>query len=136
MKKENINPTEYVYEVGQMVNIEIPGKLVEGLLEFFDNVQKSETHYGLSDNYAKRAKEVTDKEGKLQKVELDVVNYATPDAYFSQAPQQYRSMLGAYALDLLFQFKQIHLDNIEKGIAKKVGTVQTNSVKDGELKLA
>lgn len=124
-EKEKIqNLREYVYENGQMVDIQIPGRLIEGILDFLDNVQKDHTHYGLSDVYSKSAKEVKGTDGKVEKIELNELSYPSSDSYFSQKPQQFRDMLGAYALDLLLQFKQIHLDLIEKGEAKKIGSIK------------
>lgn len=129
---QKIDLREYVYETGQMISIEIPGRLIEGLLDFFDNVQRDHTYYGIADTYSKSAKEVKDKDGKIEKIELNELSYPTPDSYFSQKPQQFRDLIGAYSLDLLLQFKQIHLDLIQKGEAKKVGTI----VNKPEIKLA
>lgn len=130
MKDDNKkNLREYVYEPGQMVTLEIPGLLIEGLLDFFDNVQRDHTYYGIADTYSKSAKEIKNSEGKVEKIELNELKYPTPDSYFSQKPQQYRDLIGAYALDLLLQFKQIHSDNIDKGIAKKVGTIVKPEIK-------
>lgn len=132
MKKENEKPTEkeaiqdlreYVYEVGQIVDVQIPGKLVEGLIDFLDHVQKENTHHGLSETYSSSAKEVKEG-GKLKEVKLTSQSYPTSESYFAQTPQEFRTMTGAVALDLLLQFRQLHLSLIERGEAKKIGSIK------------
>lgn len=121
--QENINLLDYDYEDNQMITIEIPGKLLETTISMFDTIQKMETHYGISDTYPKTVKEVhgKDSDGKkyLKKVEQELVQYPTMESYATQPFQVFKTQLGAVAFESLMNFKEIHLDNIRKGIAKQ-----------------
>lgn len=118
---KDLNLKEYKYDLDQEISINIPGKMLETLLEFLDTIQKVETHYGISDTYSKTTKEVFDKSKNLVKVEQKLEQYPNMQSYATQPFQVFKTELGAVALEMLMNFKQIHLDNIEKGIAKKQG---------------
>ena len=113
---EQIDLKDYSYENG--VDISIPGKLLEGLIQVLELVDKNETKHGFIDAYPKTAGVETFDGDILQAVEVEWEKYPTAVSYFSQKPQTIKSSLGAYAVDLLLLLKQAHLVNIEEGIAK------------------
>lgn len=133
MQDSEINLLEYVYEPGQMV--EIPGKLMEGLMQFLRTVHQSETKTGFISAYPKSTKEVFSKTDKkhLEKVDVKWEIYPTAEAYFNQAPQEITTMLGAGAQDLLMLIQQGHLDNIKAGVAKKLGDFKEEPAVDLKL---
>lgn len=130
MEKE-INLLEYTYPDGVMV--EIPGRLLEGLIQILTEVDKKETTVGFINNYPLTSKEVL-REDFLEKVDVEWTGYTTAESFFNQKPQDIKSMLGVMALDLCLMLKQGHLENIESGIAKKLGSFEPeNSIEDVKL---
>lgn len=124
MNTENINLKDYQYSDGQEIDIKIQGKLLETLLDVLDTIQKVETHYGISDTYSIKTKEVLDKDKKVVKVEQELKQYDTLQSYATQPFQIFKTQLGAVAMEMLLTLKQVHLDNIEKGIAVKKGVFE------------
>lgn len=133
---KEIDLKEYTYDPQTPINIQINGKLLETLIDFFDHRHRENTHFGMGVAYPVSSQLKKDKEGNLQSVDVKWEQYPTASSFFSQGdePQEFVTMEGALALEILFQLKQIHLDNIDKGIAKKVGTFKTPQ--DAELKLS
>lgn len=119
---KTVNLLEYVYQPEDL--IQIPGNLLYGLMQVLRQVKDSETHTVFTTAYATKAKEVFSKEDKnlLEKVELELKQYPSAQSYFEQQPVEATTMLGNASLDLLLLLQQIHLDNINSGIAKPVGT--------------
>ncbi len=128
MSTESINLKDYQYSEDQEIEIKIPGKMLETVLEVLDTIQKVETHYGISDTYSVKTKEVTNKEKQIIKVEQELKQYPSMQSYATQPFQIFKTQLGAVAMEMLLAFKQIHLDNIEKGIAKKKGVFEMGKV--------
>lgn len=129
MKDEQINLLSHVYDKEQVV--EFPGQLIYALMQVLEQVAESEKVLGLPTTYAKKTKEIFDKERTmvdgskfLVSVEQELELFPTASSFFNQKPQETVSMLGAMAMDLLGGLKEIHLDNIKKGIAKPVGTFE------------
>ncbi len=129
MNDEQINLLAHIYDKDQVV--EFPGQLVYALMQVLENVAANEKVLGLPTSYAKTTKEIFDKERKmadgskfLVSVEQELELFPTASSFFNQKPQETVSMLGAMAMDLLGGLKEIHLDNIKKGIAKPVGTFE------------
>ncbi len=129
---EEINLLEYTYPDGVM--IEIPGKLLEGLIQILKTVDEKETTTGFINNYPLTSKE-NFTEDFLTSVEVDWKGYPTAEAYFNQKPQEIKSLLGAMALDLCLMLKQAHLVNIENGVAKKIGSFEPEIEEDVKLSL-
>lgn len=122
-KDEQINLLEYAYPDG--VTVEIPGRLLEGLMQTIKQVVDNETYQGFTDTYPKTVQEVKGKESKLiEEVKLELTPYPTAQSYFSQEPQKIKTMLGVMCEDLLLFLKQIHLDSINEGKAQKIGTLK------------
>lgn len=128
MNTENINLKDYQYSDGQEIDIKMQGKLLETLLDVLDTIQKVETHYGISDTYSIKTKEVLDKDKKVVKVEQELKQYDTLQSYATQPFQVFKTQLGAVAMEMLLTLKQIHLENIEKGIAVKKGVFEIAQV--------
>lgn len=128
MNKENINLKDYGYLDNQEIEIKIQGKLLETILDVLDTIQKTETHYGISDTYSTKTKEVfvkTDDGNKvLTKVEQELKEYTTMQSYATQPFQVFKTQLGAVAMEMLMAFKEVHLKNIENGVAKKLGVFE------------
>ncbi len=127
----NVNLMEYTYPDGVMV--EIPGRLLEGLIQILNEVDKKETTRGFINNYPTASKEnIIQRDGKdfLESVQVDWEGYSSAESYFNQAPQDIKSMLGVMALDLLLMLKQAHLHNIEAGVAKKLGSFEQENVEE------
>ena len=135
-KDAQINLKEYVYESGQSINVEMPGLMLETLLSLFESIYEDNKHMGLATAYPVKSKEVFNKEGQLETVEIERKEYPTFESFLSQATnqQEFVTGLGGISLELLMFFKQVHLDNIKNKVALKVGTVKTK--KPNELKLA
>lgn len=131
MDEEQINLLEYSYPEG--VNIEIPGRLLEGLIQILTTVDEKETTRGFINNYPLSSKEVFRGEF-LESVDVEWKGYSSAESYFNQEPQDIKTLLGAMALDLCLMLKQAHLENIKEGIAKKQGTFETEKEQD-EVKL-
>lgn len=127
MENKEINLLEYIYEPGQMV--EIPGRLMEGIIQLLKLVEDNERKQGFCFSYDIKIKKKFDKEKKLESVDTERENYETAEAFFNQKPKEYLSMLGAMAVDLGMQFKQGHLKNINDGIAKKIGSFKEQEIK-------
>ena len=133
MKKENIkdqdiNLLEYDYDNETM--IEIPGRLIIGYLEILNQVEQSESNMGFVDDYTMDSPKVS-KEGDIVK-EIKYggyENYPSASSYFSQKPRRIKTMLGVMAADLLLLTKQIQIDNIKNGKAKKLGTFEKEEIK-------
>lgn len=134
MNKENkaeaidpkgINLLEYVYEPGQMV--EVPGMLLYALMQVLREVKEQETNTAFTHYYSTGAKLQNSEDGRLEKVVEDKVLYPTAEAFFAQEPTLVTSLLGVYSQDMLLQVQQAHLLNIETGLAKQVGTFETQS---------
>lgn len=124
MDKEQINLMEYTYPEGTM--IQIPGRLLEGLIQILTEVDKKETTMGFINNYPLSSKEVK-KEDFLESVDVEWTGYTSAESYFNQKPQDIKSMLGVMALDLCLLLKQAHLENINEGIAKKLGSFEAET---------
>lgn len=129
--EEQINLLDYSYPEG--VSIEIPGRLLEGLIQILTTVDEKETTRGFINNYPLASKEVF-KGDVLESVDVEWKGYSSAESYFNQEPQDIKTMLGAMALDLCLMLKQAHLENIQNGIAKKLGSFETETEKD-EVKL-
>lgn len=121
LKDEEINLLEYIYDDGDTV--QVPGRLVEGLIQTLRQVEQSETNQGFISAYPSTSK-IKKEEKNVISVDVQWENYPTAESYFSQQPQETKSMLGVMALDLLMLLQQIHLENIREGKAKKVGTLR------------
>lgn len=132
MNEEQINLFEYTYPDG--VSVEMPGRLLEGLIQILSEVDKKETTMGFINNYALTGKE-TFREDFLESVDVEWKGYTTAESYFNQKPQDIKSMLGVMALDLLLLLKQAHLENINNGIAKKIGSFEAEK-EDNDVKLS
>lgn len=130
--EEQINLFEYTYPDG--VSVEMPGRLLEGLIQILSEVDKKETTMGFINNYALTGKE-TFREDFLESVDVEWKGYTTAESYFNQKPQDIKSMLGVMALDLLLLLKQAHLENINNGIAKKIGSFEAEK-EDNDVKLS
>lgn len=130
--QEEINLFEYTYPDGVM--IEIPGRLLEGLIQILKTVDEKETTKGFINNYPLNSKE--NFEGDLLKsVDVEWKGYSSAESYFNQNPQEIKSLLGAMALDLSLMLKQAHLENIKSGVAKKIGSFEPETSEDAKLSL-
>lgn len=125
MEETDIN--EYGYLSNQKV--ELDGQTFTNLMSYLNQVIVDQTEIGYSNSYVKKSKEKfeTQSNGEkvLQEVEQEFVVYPNPNSYFSQQPQTFTSMIGAGASDLLLVLQSMHVDNIKKGVAKKVGAFKT-----------
>jgi hypothetical protein len=133
MEEEQINLLEYSYPDG--VGVQIPGRLLEGLIQILTAVDEKETTRGFINNYPLSSKEVF-RGDFLESVDVDWKGYSSAESYFNQQPQDIKTMLGAMALDLCLMLKQAHLENIKEGIAKKQGTFEQQTEKKDEVKLS
>jgi hypothetical protein len=122
--EEQINLLDYSYPDGTMV--EIPGRLLEGLIQILNTVNEKETTKGFIDKYPVSIKEIfnKDKEDFLEDVKVEWKGFTTAQAYFNQDPQEVKTLLGAMALDLCLLLKQGHLENIKAGIAVERGSFE------------
>lgn len=129
-KEKQVNLLEYDYP-NEAVS-EIPGKLLYAVIQFLKQVKDSEViPVSFISQYPKSSKEVYNEKDKdlLERVDVKWEDYKTATSYFNQTPVEATTMTGAMATDLLLLTQQIHLDNIEKGIAVQVGTFKED-VKD------
>lgn len=131
LKDEEINLLEYIYDDGDMV--EIPGRLIEGLIQILRQVEQNETNQGFISSYPTEQK-LNKENDVLESVEIKWEQYPTANSYFTQQPQEIKSMLGVMSLDLLMMLQQKHLENIRSGKAKKIGSIR--KVEDNGVKLS
>lgn len=131
LKDEEINLLEYIYD--DTDTVEVPGRLMEGLIQILRQVEENETSQGFISSYPTEQK-LDKKDGVLESVKVEWEMYPTALSYFSQQPQETKSMLGVMALDLLMLLQQKHLENIRSGKAKKIGSMK--KVEDDGVKLS
>lgn len=131
LKDEEINLLEYIYDDGDMV--EIPGRLIEGLIQILRQVEQNETNQGFISSYPTEQK-LNKNDDVLESVEVKWEQYPTANSYFTQQPQEIKSMLGVMSLDLLMMLQQKHLENIRSGKAKKIGSIR--KVEEDGVKLS
>lgn len=127
MEEEQINLLEYSYPDG--VSVEMPGRLLEGLIQILTTVDEKETTRGFINKYPLASKEVF-REDFLESVDVEWKGYPSAESYFNQEPQEIKTLLGAMALDLCLMLKQAHLENIKLGIAKKQGSFEAEKEKN------
>ena len=132
IEPNNINLLEYKY--AQEDFVQIPGMALYELMLFAKAVAEAEERMGLCYSYPKKVKEIKDKDF-LTAVEATWEEYPTASSFYSQQPQMYTSMLGAGANDLLLKIQNVHLQNIQNGTAKKLGTFETEE-ENVEIKLS
>jgi hypothetical protein len=132
--KQEINLLSHTYDNNTMV--QIPGSLLYALLQILQSVKDRETNIGFTATYAKKTKEVFNKEIKmdngepfLAKVEQEFEVYPTAESWFAQKPQEHVSMLGCGAMDLLMLLQKGHLENINNGLTVEVGTFKKEDEK-------
>jgi len=121
-KETPLNLLEYGYSPDQVVNIEVKGHQVLGLLQVLDAIVKDNTHDIFLNGYQSEANpNYVDFEGqkKLDNVSVTWEPYTTPNAFFSQTPTEGLTLLGAHALDLLGVIQRVHKGLIDEGVAKK-----------------
>jgi hypothetical protein len=126
-----INLLEYIYD--DQVKVEIPGSLLYALMQVLNQVKENETQYVFTHYYNEAPKTVKGLNDLVEKVETTLTKYPSATAYFNQEPQIATSMLGNAALDLLMLVQQVHSEQIEKGNALKVGSIQTPKKDDVKL---
>ena len=136
MEDEQINLLDYTYPEGVMV--EIPGRMLEGLIQILKTVDERETTKGFINTYPTSNKEIfsKDKEGFLESVKVEWKTYPTAESYFNQEPQEVKTLLGAMALDLTLLLKQAHLENIKSGIAVERGSFAIENDEKEDIKLS
>lgn len=122
LEDHEINLYEYVYDVEDTV--EIPAKMLEGLIQVLDQVKKQETNSGFVSVFPKTAGKVVKNGDRVAQVDVDWEVYPTAESYFNQQPQEIMTMLGALSWDLLLQLQGLHVSNIRMGKAKKIGSMQ------------
>ena len=130
---EQINLLEYIYEDGQMV--EIPGRLLEGLMQVLRAVEKDQRHDVFIDNYPTAPKEEYDRDGLLEEVKTKWTPYPTAKSFFAQEPQTAITTIGMMALDQLMFLQNIHLSNIKENKAQKIGSIKKDKKNAADIKL-
>ena len=73
------------------------------------------------------------KDDFLESVDVEWKDYTTAESFFSQEPQDIKSLLGAMSLDLCILLKQEHLHNIKNNVAKKIGSFEQEKSEDVKL---
>ena len=118
MNEEQINLMDYTYSPETMV--EIPGTALIELMLFAKMVATNEERVGLAFSYSKKTKEGKNKEGVLETISEELIEYPTPESFFSQKPRQFTSLVGVGAQDILLKMKSTHLANIKSNKAIKI----------------
>lgn len=131
LKDHEINLTEYIY--GERVNVEIPGKMLEGLIQLLRQVEANETEVGFAHQYPTSTKYKTDKDGKVKDIKVEFEDYPSAEEFFNQRPQTFKSMLGTMSQDLLLILSSIHLENIRSGKALKIGSIMEKPKADVKI---
>lgn len=124
-EETQVNLLEHIYDNSTMV--EIPGTMLYAMLTLLNQVKDNETiPNAFISQYPEKSKKVFNKEDKnfLEKVEVDWGTYPTAQSFFEQTPVEAMSLLGAMATDQLMLLQQAHLDNINNGLTKKVGSFE------------
>ena len=125
MKEEQINLLEHIYDAETMVSV--PGTMLYAMIQLLNQVKENETlNVAFISQYPEKSKKVFNKEDKkfLEKVEVEWASYPTAQSFFDQKPVEAMSVLGAMATDQLLLLQQAHLDNINNGLTKKVGSFE------------
>ncbi len=116
-----INPFQYTYPPNAMV--EIPAAALLNILYFCEKVIESQPTKGVPYVYPTNVKEKKDKEGKLLAVDVDWQPYPTVEPFLNTInnPIRIATEVSIISEQVSYSFMNLHLQNIEKGIAKKVG---------------
>lgn len=129
---QQINPFEYNYKKGETVEIE--GNLLHALISWLKQLEERETEMVFLHTYNTSAEEIKSPEGIITHIDLETKEYPSMNSYMTQRPTKATSIDGAIAFDFINSFSKVHLENIEKGRAIKIGTFETE--KDEEVKFS
>lgn len=118
---EITNPFEYRYQPNDMV--QIPANTILNLLFFCEKVIASQPNIAVPYCYPTDVKEKKDKEGKLVKVDVKWEQYPAVELFLNTInnPIPVATEVSIIAEQVSYTFLNLHLENIEKGIAKKLG---------------
>lgn len=129
-EKQQINPYDYSYE--QDSNWIIPAHSGLMLIDFMNEVIASQPNLGALLVYPKTTEEIKDKEGKVIGVNIDWEDH-NADSFFTTASQENGAV--PFMTSLAFKAEQvkqslghIHLENIKRGVAKKITDLQEKDV--------
>lgn len=120
-EETQINPFQYTYPPNTMV--EIPAAAILNILYFCEKVLKSQPSMGVPYVYPTNVKEKKDKDGKLLAVNVDWEPYPTVEPFLNTInnPIRIATEVAIVSEQISYSFMNLHLQNIEKGVAKKLG---------------
>ncbi len=113
------NPFEYRYQPNDMV--QIPANTILNLLLFCEKVIASQPNMAVPYCYPADVKEKRDKEGNLIKVDVKWETYPGVELFLDTInnPIPVATEVSIIAEQVSYTFLNLHLENIEKGLAKK-----------------
>lgn len=121
-KTEQVNPYDYTYDKDQVISLNAGALL--SFMSFLEEVIDSQPKVAALKSWPKQVTEIRDDNKKLLKVDIDWEDH-NPDSFFFTAADNNGGVnicthLDMKAQQLLFALTQIHQDNINKKIAKKI----------------
>lgn len=129
---QQINPFEYTYKEGETVEIE--GSLLHALITWLKQLEEKETEMVFPHTYNTSAEEIKSTDGIITHIDLETKEYPSFNSYMNQRPTKATSIVGVVAFDFVNLLSKVHLENIDKGKAIKIGTFETE--KDEEVKFS
>jgi hypothetical protein len=119
MQNEEIDYMSNVYNAGQPFG-DIDGNVMLMIMEFLAEVVEKETQYFASLNYATRANEIKDKEGKVIKVDSEWKEHTSESFLMTSADKNGAQLgltsIGVKSSQILNALLAKHAQNIEKGL--------------------
>jgi hypothetical protein len=131
-EKNQINPFEYTYPPNTMV--EIPAAALLNILFFCEKVIESQPTKAVPYVYPTNVKEKKDKEGNLLSVDVEWKPFPTVEPFLNTInnPIRIATEVTIISEQVSYSFMNLHMQNIEKGIAKKLGEL-TKEQEDAEI---
>lgn len=127
---EQVNPYEYGYEADQVITLN--AQAIISIMGFLEQIIEKEPSIAALRVYPKNVNEIKDKDGNLMKVETDWAEHTANSFFFTAAEDRgavpIMTEIALKANQFLFALTKIHQDNINKGIAKKLGQVDEESI--------
>lgn len=122
-EQENTNPYEHQYKPNDLV--EIPGNALLNTMYFLEEVIASQPKLFSPYSYAKDVKVLRDKEGNINSIKTEWEAFPNIQTFLQtiEEPIPGATKLTIMAEQLFFAFNNLHKENIDKGLAKKLGSL-------------
>ena len=120
---ENINPFEYQYKPNDTV--EIPANALLNIMHFLSKVIEDQPRQAVPYSYAEEVKIKKGDNGEVLAVDTVWTPYPNVEAFLRtiENPVPIATEITILAEQIFYKLNLIHNENIEKGVAKKLGSL-------------